>query len=223
MSAMPHESDEFCESIVGQIRENVTRPDFNLFYVGCLDGYEADYIAKAFPECHQYCFDAVRCADFLGTSQHVMAIGTVDGPVTLWGGRGPGLDSMYKRSYGEGVTISESVVEAKRLDTFCAENGIDAIDVLCVDTEGTDADVVESMGTLSDTCKMVVAEIQYSECYPGQKWFKHLDEWLGARGFTHLSHEVAGYACGSQGNDFWVRPQPPNARKPLQPQVSPCF
>lgn len=193
----PRESDAFCDQVIAQISKRISGP-FNLFYVGCLDGYEADYIQKRVVGCSTYCFDPMQSALFIGASQHVLAIGCTDGPMQFWEAQ-EGMSSLYDRGG------TERTVEAKRIDTFCRENGITSVDVLSIDTEGTAWDVIESCGDMLATCKVIECEMQYVEMYKGQKWSKQIIPLLEKSGFTHLDHSEAGYSAGSQGNDFFVR------------------
>jgi FkbM family methyltransferase len=57
-------------------------------------------------------------------------------------------------------TVDEKIrVPALRLDTYCRENDIERVDIVHIDTQGSDLLVLESMGALLDTVRAGVVEV----------------------------------------------------------------
>lgn len=113
-----------------------------------------------------------------GLEIHHLAISDIDGVVSFYQcidtNRGPdqfgGAGSILERtqlhldefphlSYPKPVDV-----QAKRLDTFCGEHGIESIDILHVDVEGAEMKVLLGLGTIRP--KMI-----FLEKHLGKDWY----------------------------------------------------
>lgn len=64
----------------------------------------------------------------------------------------------FTDGYSAFQTLDRITVKTKRLDTFCKEQGIDNIFLLKSDAQGSDLDVVKSMGENIKKCERLLIE-----------------------------------------------------------------
>jgi FkbM family methyltransferase len=64
----------------------------------------------------------------------------------------------FSDEYTEIKTLQKITVQTKRLDTFCDEMGINEICLLKSDAQGSDLEVVKSMGKKIKNCKRLLIE-----------------------------------------------------------------
>lgn len=144
------------------------------------------------------CFENVAVSTAEGTLPFYR-LADANGTVTLpvWA---PGLGSFSREvllSHRERIPqiekcIVETQVAVVRFDTLCRRNGIDAIDLLHIDTEGHDYEILKSIDLERLLPRMVVYERH------------HLDAQQQAACVARL--EGLGYRCMHQGLDtFSVR------------------
>lgn len=123
-----------------------------------------------------------RCGDRETHSAINVAVSPVDGEATLFESESDVGNSLSRPLPGHksawAKTVSEQVVETRRLDTICSEVGITHVDLLKVDAQGTDLDVLRSLGgrlrPADVTC--IIVEMAYHPQYVNQS---HPDEILG--------------------------------------------
>jgi FkbM family methyltransferase len=114
----------------------------------------------------------------------------------------PGIESSW-----EGLPpVTERIrVRTQRLDTVCDDHGIDAIDILHVDTQGSDVNVLLSLGDRLDRVKAGVIEV--SRRLKLYATSVHRDEaraFLEARGFVVVDLRPAQ---GGEQNMLFVQRQ----------------
>ncbi|MGD2129037.1 MAG: FkbM family methyltransferase [Lysobacterales bacterium] len=81
----------------------------------------------------------------------------------------------------------EILVPALRLDDYCRENGIDAIDLLCVDVQGAALQVLRSLGKYTRQVRNLIIELEHRPLYHGQSLFPECDDFLVRNGFKQTS------------------------------------
>jgi FkbM family methyltransferase len=131
-----------------------------VFDVGANAGDYAAVVIDAMNDPLIHCFEPSQTAYALlherfgrtpGAHLHNFGFGAEDATVTLYADkRGSGMGSVYPRRldhFGIDVHAVEEVRIA-RLDMFCAENGIERIDFLKIDTEGHELSVLQSAGEM---------------------------------------------------------------------------
>ncbi len=99
--------------------------------------------------------------------------------------------SCYRASknYLEINTQRKTYVNATRLDSWCRSQGIEAIDLLCMDIQGAVFPALQGLGSMLDKVSYLIAEIERKEMYQGETLFPQINDYLASRGFT-LKEEV---------------------------------
>jgi len=115
-----------------------------------------------------------RCRDLSTHSAINVAVSSVDGEAIFFESQSDVGSSLSRPLPGQksdwATTVSEQVVETRRLDTICTEVGVTHVDLLKIDAQGTDLDVLRSLGgrlrPTGVTCMIV--EMAYHPQYANQ-------------------------------------------------------
>jgi len=83
-------------------------------------------------------------------------------------------------------------IEGIRLDTFCKNNLISSIDMLCIDLQGYELNALKSMGSDILKVKYIITEASVNSSYIGGTEFAQLDSFLTENGFTYVVSDTYG-------------------------------
>jgi FkbM family methyltransferase len=97
------------------------------------------------------------------------------------------LDAHHENRFREIPVDSTEMVEVRTVDSFVLDNGLTAIDVLKVDTQGTDLNVLRGAqdALQSGLVRNVLVELNFVRMYEGQNAVLDILQFLGERGI-HL-------------------------------------
>ena len=147
-----------------------------------------------------------------------VALGPRSGIATLHVTRQPACSSLYppsaaayERHPGLGVIIPEStaLVDLAALDGWCAAEGVGRVDVIKVDTQGSELGVLQGAEAMLAGVRAVEVEVEFNELYAGAPLFGDVDRFLRRRGFVlwrlrDLAHYgQAGADLGWRTPDVW--------------------
>ncbi len=79
-------------------------------------------------------------------------------------------------------------VPAIRLDTYCREQGIGSIDLICMDVQGAGMQALQGLGERISTVRYIIAELEHREVYHGQSLYQPVHEYLIRHGFRQRAH-----------------------------------
>ena len=103
----------------------------------------------------------------------------------------------------EGKTLRTVAVEIRTVDDYCAEHGIEAIDVLKTDTQGFDLEVIRGAEGMirAGRVGVIYTEVIFADLYEGQPSLDEFYRHLSDRGFRlvgfyefHHQNDRAGWA-----------------------------
>ncbi|HKA93980.1 MAG TPA: FkbM family methyltransferase [Acidimicrobiia bacterium] len=130
------------------------------------------------------------------------ALGAEAGPATLHITREPACSSLYEPM--DEVVDRHPRLEVQRLaerqqidlvtlDDWCERRGVDRIDLIKLDTQGSELDVLRGAARTLDRVVAVQTEVEFNRMYEAQPLFGELDRFLRDRGFMlwqleNLSH-----------------------------------
>jgi FkbM family methyltransferase len=178
-----------------------------IFELGARDCEETLQFAATFPSAQVYAFECnpatlpicrERVREYSGIHLVEKAVSETDGSltffpidqektVTTWEDGNPGASSLYKASGKypiENYVQNEIVVQSTRLETFMAENGIDAIDIIWMDIQGAELQALKSLGHYVKGVKLFHLEVEFFEIYEGQPLFAEVASFLISKGFV---------------------------------------
>lgn len=114
--------------------------------------------------------------------------------ITYWNGRFSSFlefnkdEDFYKHceeTTGSFDDFKEKItVKSFRLDTFINENNIKEIEYIKIDTQGTDLDVVKSLGDKISIVKKILLEVQLKELYKGASKKKEVLSYMSDNNFS---------------------------------------
>ena len=174
-----------------------------MFDVGAHVGQTAERLVAAFPLAHVYSFepdprsfaklrtltDIARRIDAINA-----AVGDTDGEATFFVNKFDQTSSLLKAAQDgpqylvetEGLALqSEMKVPVLTLDRFCADRGIDRIDLLKVDAQGYELRVLDgAQGLLSRVAiPLIYLEVCFVRFYEDQPLFPQIYEYLFDRDY----------------------------------------
>jgi FkbM family methyltransferase len=152
--------------------------------------------------------DACEAANALAqqmpwTEKHIpLALSDAIGESTLYVTRSPMCSSLYppnepylqRFSHLIDLVATEFTIdlETTTLDTFCQQEGIEAIDFLQIDVQGADLNVLKGGQQMLQTVLAAQVEVEFSHLYQGQPLFADVDTFMRAKDFTlfELTHST---------------------------------
>ena len=78
----------------------------------------------------------------------------------------------------------EVTVELVSLDEWCDENGVESVDVLKLDTQGSELGILQGAVQRLATCLLIESEVEFNPLYVGQPLFGDVDAFLRTQGFV---------------------------------------
>lgn len=173
------------------------------FDVGAHIGQTAARFAAAFPRAHVYSFEPdprsfaqLRAvADEVGRIDAVnAAVGDINGEATFFVHKFDQTNSLLKAAPGahqylvdpSGLALqSEVKVPVLTLDHFCADRGIDRIDLLKLDAQGYELRILDGARQLLDrlAVPLIYVEVCFVRFYEHQPLFPEIYQYLFDRGY----------------------------------------
>lgn len=150
--------------------------------------------------------DAARTAGDEITTYVPVALGPRRQTVDLYVTRQPACSSIYPPMVElieqipvlADIEVDKTIaVDLEPLDGWCQANGVGHVDVLKIDTQGSELGVLQGAVRALSTCVLVECEVEFNPIYAGQPLFTQVDEFLRAQGFVlwrldNLTHYTDG-------------------------------
>jgi len=176
--------------------------------VGCRWGFEEKWKALG-PQVRLIGFDAdaAECEALSrqagdGVRYVAASLGAAPGPARLFLTREPACSSLYppdpeliaERPELECTSlVSTTEVELTTLDAWASEEGIRDVDVLKLDTQGSELDILRGAERLLGSVRALEIEVELNPIYRGQPLFGDVDRFLREHDFVlwrlgHLVH-----------------------------------
>lgn len=100
-------------------------------------------------------------------------------------------------------SVGQEIVHLTTLDIWSKEIGIEYIDYLKLDTQGSEMDILRGGIEILDQTSLVEIEVEFSEIYHGQPLFADIDIFMRSKGFflwrlnnlVHYSKEEPAVEC----------------------------
>jgi FkbM family methyltransferase len=138
-----------------------------------------------------------------------LALGAQDGHATLHLTVEPACASLYpphpdsvaeRPELAIAAPVGTTEVAITTLATWAASASVDAIDVIKLDTQGSELGILEGAGDLLDTVRFLQVEVEFNPIYEGQPLFGDVDRFLRDRGFVLWRlGELAHYSAADGG------------------------
>ncbi len=184
-----------------------------IFDVGAHVGESSLTFRKLFPNASIHCFEPLpACFDKLqntfkddrSVNTFQLALSNRVGIETFHVNRTNQTNSLLPRA-NESVnwvsleiseTINQIQVPLSTLDIFCQEKGIDQIDILKIDAQGSDLEVLKGAQKLlsNKKVKWILVEIIFVPLYEGQGYFHEITAFLAGFGYHLFDFLAPAYA-----------------------------
>jgi len=186
-----------------------------IFDVGANIGQSIERFKKVLPNSVMYSFEP-SARPFIGlrevaarySSANVfqVALGASNGALTLYENSSSDMNSFLEMgNSGSGEVIGKATVQVKTIDSFCAENNIDYIDILKIDAQGFDFEVIKGAKEMiaAGNIRLLYFEIIFSDMYKNVPRFSEVYDFLLDHGFImvslyefHYQKDLAGWTDG---------------------------
>ena len=136
---------------------------------------------------------------------------------TTWQDGNPGASSLFLASGAypiEHYVQNRVEVPAVRLDTYCDQMKIDAVDLIWMDLQGAELMALRSLGTRISRLDFLWTEVTHCEMYTGQCLFNEIHGFLVGKDFVLIREPEMG---GWQGDAVYI-----SKRRALLDVVIPC-
>lgn len=169
----------------------------SILEIGSRDAVDSIRLSEYYKK-HVFCFECNplvldQCSQMIGSNKNITLV-----PMAAWNETtvipfypvpvgNVGASSCYKiSSQGSHVGIKQDTVyvPAIRLDDWLATNGIDTIDLLCIDAQGATLPILEGFGDRIHDVKYIITEVIYKKIYEGDPLYPEIKQYLTAHGFT---------------------------------------
>jgi len=96
------------------------------------------------------------------------------------------VETLYRRYPGCGIMHPERevFVPSTTLDAFCREHGVESVDAMKLDTQGSELDILRGATQALSGCSLIDVEVEFNPLYEKQPLFGEVDAFLRARGFV---------------------------------------
>lgn len=97
----------------------------------------------------------------------------------------PAMDAVERHPGLTGGRLEgTAVVEVTTLDAWCEEQGVDRVDVIKLDTQGTELAILRGAAETLGRVRAVEVEVEFNQLYEGVPLFGDVDHYLRGKGFV---------------------------------------
>ncbi len=193
--------------------------------VGAFDGNDTRKMALAWPKGAIHAFEPVseiyerllKNTNMLpNVHQYQLALSDHNGVADFYISERPNkpgvasqAGSLYKPKerlkYSPLVFPRITTVQTITLDQWAHENGVSAIDLLWLDTQGHELAILKAAPKMIQHIKVVLAEVSFIESYEGQPLYEDVVAWMAAHNFELVGCDFADTAQSFFGNALFVK------------------
>lgn len=181
--------------------DNIRTSVKSILELGSRDAIDALKLSEHY-KCHVFAFECnpqmlATCKGNIGRNPNVTLV-----PYAVWNKTGPlsffpmievpgvfynpGASSCFpvdRTGHHKTYIQTEVTVPAIRLDEWLHGQGINSIDLLCVDVQGAALQALEGMGNYLNTVSYIITEIEHKTVYTGEALYSEVEKFLDERGF----------------------------------------
>ncbi len=98
-----------------------------------------------------------------------------------------------------------TTVQTITLDQWADENGVSAIDLLWLDTQGHELAILQAAPKMIHNIKLVLAEVSFIESYEGQPLYEDVVAWMFNHGFEQIGCDFSDTKQSFFGNALFMK------------------
>jgi FkbM family methyltransferase len=214
----PRGADPFLDAL-----EGILPDDPVVIEAGAHRGGDTRHFAELWPQGRIYALEPIpgpfselrdSTSQFPNVTAERLALGTADGSATMWvsSGASDGSSSLREPTGHlvdhPDVAFEERVdVEVVTLDSYAARRGLDRVDLMWLDLQGSELDVLSASPRILARTTAIITEVFFKELYEGAPLWPAVREWFESQGFRVALEQ---FPWEDAGNALLVRdPLPP--------------
>lgn len=189
--------------------------------VGCRWGF-ADQWHQLGANCHTIGFDpdveeCKRLETYYAGRDEVrlvpVGLGETTGTATLYMTKDPGGYSLLPTvkdivdrhpALDGGKIVGTSTVDVTTLDSWCKAEGVDRVDVIKIDTQGSELSILKGAEKTLENVQAIEVEVEFNPLYEDVPLFGEIDRFLRDRGFVLWRlRDMAHYSQEGTPTDWW--------------------
>jgi len=180
----------------------------NIVEIGSLDGKDSLYFKNHYPNANVFCIEGLpdNYEQFLKGLTTITPINVVianhDGSIKYHKKNINGIHGILDRGQRYGSEVLD--LPCYTMKTICEKYNIESMDLVKIDVEGATYEILESMGDLLDTIKIMHIETESHEFFKGQKLHDVVSDLLTKRGFNMVEKSNALIEGHYQHDSVWI-------------------
>jgi FkbM family methyltransferase len=206
-----YQGELLTRNLMNRIADKINFDDINvIFDIGSRDALQSVEFASWFPNAKVYAFEAnpdsiKLCTQTMDRYKNESinitlapyAANNYNGDVSFYpvfnGNIGASsLLETTNHTRSRSWKQTRTTVPCVRVDDWCKEHNISKIDILWMDVQGAEKMVLEGIGDLLNSVKVIQTEIGLQELYKNQMMKTELDSYLAGYGFEMIHGNAVG-------------------------------
>ena len=162
-----------------------------VFDAGAHIGESASKFRATFPRARIHCFEPVKktfdvlqkeLGKFTNIAFHNLALGNNNGQEKIYLYRSSARSSLIQSN----TMIGSELIEVTTVERFCRENNIEKIDILKIDTQGSELEVLKGAEhmLLAGTIPFVLVEVGFHPGVDNHVLFEDISAYLLSKGYA---------------------------------------
>lgn len=185
----------------------------NIFSDAEIDAFEP------IPESYELCINRLKSLDrqkkerirvhnlALSNAKEEVPFYVVDQQPGQWVDKG--FSSLLKfddqTSFVQQQSQREIRVQSDRLDNWCSENNVHAVDIIWMDAQGAELMVLQGAENILKNTRVVMTEVGLKPYYEGHTLKNDIDTFLGGLGFKELESSFEYNIQGYEANTIYIK------------------
>ena len=180
----------------------------NVMEIGSLNGNDSLLFKNHYPDANVFCIEGLpdNFNQYLKDLTNITPINAViadyDGTIQYHYKNINGIHGILDRGQEYGSKVLE--LQCYTIKTICENYNIDSIDLVKIDVEGATYEILNSMGNMLKTIKIMHIETESYPFFKNQKLHDVVSDYLTKKGFTMVDMTSTMIANGYQHDSVWV-------------------
>jgi|688.fasta_scaffold24409_11 FkbM family methyltransferase len=180
----------------------------NVMEIGSLNGNDSLLFKNHYPDANVFCIEGLpdNFNQYLKDLTNITPINAViadyDGTIQYHYKNINGIHGILDRGQEYGSKVLE--LQCYTIKTICENYNIDSIDLVKIDVEGATYEILDSMGDMIKTIKIMHIETESYPFFKNQKQHDVVSDYLTKKGFTMVDMTSAMIDNGYQHDSVWV-------------------
>ncbi len=197
------------ESFMTLSKEYFHKDDIkNIMEIGSLDGADSLLFKNHYPKANVFCIEGLpdNYNQYLKDLTNITPINAViadyNGIIKYHYKNINGIHGILDRGQEYGSKVLE--LPCYTIKTICENYKINSIDIVKIDVEGATYEILNSMGNILKTIKIMHIETESYPFFNNQKLHDTVSNFLIEKGFTMIDMSSVNIAGGLQHDSVWI-------------------